>query len=230
MNKFNQTEIFKSLDNFFPMRTNVDLLLIYYLFKEFKFNNILELGFYEGLTFSVMHEASNNSTKLTAIDINLSRDLFTSMYSVKNNKRIRLILSDIKDFESNEIYDFINVDGNHFKHVYYDIDKLSAMLHSNGILMIDDYTMGPVDNAIDEFLSKQNDIVPFLVTEQAIFCHHKSHSADNFLDNEMEMLLGMFNTLYNTEYKGHLVKKVNSMPAITKHNKIFKLVCKEYNL
>ena len=78
-------------------------------------------------------------------------------------------------------------------------------------------------------LSNAN-FVPFLMDEQAVFFHHISHNAAEFLDNELEKIFSTFATLPNITYKSFTVKKINCQLAITENNDIFSLICNRYDL
>ena len=232
--KFHQTKIFKNLKNYDGMRLNFELLLIFKLIKYFKLNKILEIGFFQGKSFAMI-EATDDSGDLTAIDIIINRTLYDKIYhntSATNNKKINLLTMSSSDFVSNPAsYDFINVDVPHaVLPGYNDIIMASKLIKQTGIIMIDDYDRQDTDQAIDKFLKLNTDFVPFLMDEQAVFFHHVSHDASEFLDITLENVFSSFASLNNITYKSFIVKKINCLPAITNNENIFSLVCKCYDL
>jgi len=233
--KFHQTESFKNLNNYKGMRLNFELLLIFKLIKYFKLNKILEIGFRQGKSFGAMIEATNDVGDLTAVDIVMDRTLYDKIYhcsSIINNKKINLVTMPSSDFVDHPAsYDFINVDGDHtMPQVLDDIIMSSKLIKQNGIIMVDDYRVPDVNIAIDKFLTLNTDFVPFLIDEQAIFFHHTSHNASDFLDIELEKIFSSFASLDNITYKSFIVKKIKCLPAVTTHEDIFSLICQRYNL
>ena len=231
--KFHQTKIFKNLNNYDKMRVNFELLLIFKLIRYFKLNKILEIGFHQGKSFGAMIEATGDSGDLTAVDIVINRTLYDKIYhdiSATNNKKINLLTMSSSDFVGDPAsYDFINVDGD-LSLGYNDIIMASKLIKQTGIIMIDDYIYQSVDQAIDKFLKLNTNFVPFLMDEQAVFFHHVSHDASEFLDSTLENIFSSFASLSNITYKSFIVKKINCLSAITKNEDIFSLVCKRYDL
>ena len=233
--KFHQTESFKNLNNYKGMRVNFELLLIFKLIKWFKLNKILEIGFHQGKSFGAMIEAADDNSELNAVDIVIDRTLYDKIYhnsSIINNKKINLLTMSSSEFVDHPAsYDFINVDGDKtMPHLLDDIIMSSKLIKQNGIIMIDDYILSNVDLAIDKFLTLNTDFVPFLMDEQAVFFHHISHEASDFLDIELENVFSSFASLYNITYKSFIVKKISCLPAITINEDIFSLVCQRYDL
>lgn len=232
---FNNTLIFKNLNIFkIKNRVNVELLLLYYVIKQFDPKILLEIGFSEGCSFGVMLEAAAERSELTSVDIVINQTLFDSIYNDSSHvrtKKVNLLTMPSSKFEDSENrYDFILVDGDHtLPTAYRDLIKASKLINLNGIIMIDDYHLNDVDQAIDQFLKLETGFVPFLISEQSVYFHHVSHNAENFIDNELGKF-APFCDLSNVDYKSFLVKKVSCLPAITNHNDIFSLVCNHYAL
>lgn len=233
---FFETKIIQILDEFndLSFRVNIEKLIIFYIIQYFKLSNILEIGFCRGESFAAMLEATAADSELTAIDIHLQLGIYNKYYANsvhERGKNINLIEIDSAKFTSEEKYDFINVDGNHSAQTALnDITKSLSMIQQNGILMIDDYKLNGVDQAVDEIIKMNTGFVPFLVGEQASFWHHESHDAAEFLDVKLEELLSPFCSLYNIKYKSYEVKEISCLPAITNHNDIFKIVCERYKI
>jgi predicted O-methyltransferase YrrM len=234
--KFHETESFKNLNNYSGKnRLNFELLLLFYLIKYFNPKTILEIGVDEGCSFGVMLEATTSNSQLTGVDIRLDRTLFDSIYNNTHHvldKNITLLRMSSLDFtDTNNKYDFINVDGDHnMPTVYHDLVNASKLINQSGIIMIDDYAYEGVNTAIDQFLTLGTDFVPFLIDEQCVYFHHISHSANEFLDVELEKILASFCLLSNTTYKSFFVKEVRCLPAVTSNLDVFSLICKRYDL
>jgi predicted O-methyltransferase YrrM len=233
--KFHKTEAFKNLNSFSGRnRLNFELLLLFYLIKYFDPKTILEIGFDEGCSFGVMLEAATINSQLTGVDIRLDRTLFDRIYNDSQHtvdKKITLLHMSSLNFTDDNKYDFINVDGDHsMPTVYHDLVNASKLINQSGIIMIDDYAWEGVNTAIDQFLTLGTDFVPFLMDEQCVYFHHISHSADQFLDVELEKILASFCLLSNTTYKSFLVKEVRCLPAVTSNLDVFSLICKHYDL
>jgi predicted O-methyltransferase YrrM len=231
MYNFYQTKILKNINEYAPMRVNVELVILYYLIRYFNCNEILEIGFYEGLTFGTLIEAASKNSRLTAVDINFRSEMFNKYYSDNlPDKTINLIKINSNDFDSKQTYDFIHVDGNHsYPQAFNDIKKAITLLEKTGILMIDDYEMPGVDQSIDEIM-RSTELVPFMISEQASWWHYPEHNASDFLDNILDHTFSSFCMLPNIDYKSHMVKKVKCLPAITNNNNVFTLICKEYKI
>lgn len=233
MKKFHQTIMSTILNDYESMRSNLSLITVFHLIQYFKCKNILELGFYQGQTFGLMIEAASKGSTLTAVDIVYDLNLYNRYYAdnpVTKNKIINLITSQSLEFKSTEKFDFINVDtGMEENEVlelrYLDLVKSTEMVSDNGILMLDNYKH--VDSVIDKFLLLNHDFVPFLKDNQAIYFHHCSHDASDFLDNIIETLYPpQIITAHNVEYKGHVVKELCTKPLdIESMNDMFIFYC-----
>jgi len=234
--KFCDTIIFKNLDCYSKsMRVNIELLLIFNLIKYFQYKKILEIGFFEGKTFSTILESIKSTGELTAVDPFINRTIFDKLYGnceIVSNNKITFLPIKSENFKSQlNYYDFINVDGDHsIPVVLKDLQLAFKMIKIDGIVMIDDYALDDVDYAIEQCIKLNTDFVPFLMCEQSVFFHHVSHDAASFLDNEISNLFSMFCDVSNVEYKNYHVKKISCLPAITNNDDIFSLVCERYKL
>jgi hypothetical protein len=235
MLNFSDTKIFKNLNEYDPMRVNVGLLLVFKLAQHFKFFDILEIGFHQGLTFATLLEA-NAVGSLTAVDKRLGLLLYEKFYKntpTVENKEIQLLHTTSMDFNANgKKYDFINVDAGHsMPGVLNDLIKATELINRSGIIMIDDYEWTDVDYAIDELLKMNTGFVPFLMDNQAVFFHHKSHDAVEFLDVVCKNTFESFCYIEHTEYKNYSnVLKISALKGITTNNDVFSLICEKYKL
>lgn len=221
----------KILTEYDSMRGTISLINIFYLIQYFKCQNILEIGFYEGQTFGMMLEATNEGSQLTAIDINFQKEIYNKYYAdskYTKNKKIQLLNMSSEDFTSSEKYDLINVDGSHVLR-YNDLCIAANCLDKNGILMLDDYKKH--DEVVTEFLKLDHKLVPFLMDQQALFFHHPSHSAELFLDEILDNVLFNCCTLNNIDYKGYNVKEICPIKICIDHmHNVFSLFCHEINI
>jgi len=231
--QFYETTICKSAwDNYMGLDTSMrplhGLCLVYYVIKYFQPQSILEIGFKEGMTFAAMLEASAPGCHLTGIDIKLTRahfDKYFNKVQLTHNRRIDLFEIPSQNFVPNCKYNFVNVDGCHeYPQVLVDLATVSRAVDNNAIIMLDDYTTPGVDQAIDDFMKLETGFVPFLKDRQAVYFHHESHDASEFLDKVLDETFFDLASLYNVQYKGHNTKEINFWPAI-KDNKIFWLMC-----
>jgi len=235
--QFVNTQVFKNLPEYLKGggRVNFEFLLIHCLLKYFNFNEILEIGFKKGQTFGVLIEATTPGASLTAVDVEYDMSLYDKFYKDSEhikNKQIKFLKMSSADFiDTDKKYDFINVDGDHtMPIVLVDLINSTKLIKNTGIIMFDDYTLPDVDFAIDELLKLNTDFVPFLIDEQAVYFHHVSHDASNFLDFELKEIFETFCDISYISYKNFHVSKISCLPAITNHNDVFSLICEKYNL
>jgi hypothetical protein len=237
MKKFHQTTMSKILNEYHTMRSNLSLVTVFYIIQFFKLRNILELGFYQGQTFGVMLEASEENTNLTAIDIEYQLDLYDRHYSKTNvvkEKNVTLLKMSSLDFISSEKYDFINVDtgmSEYDSHATRTQDLMNAanLIDRSGILMLDNYR--ECDGLINDFLHQHQNLAPFLMDNQAIYFHNNEHDATEFLDNFLVSILPEeFVSQYNIDYKGHTVKQLFPTPIhIESMPELFAYYCSNRN-
>jgi hypothetical protein len=89
-----------------------------------------------------------------------------------------------------------------------------------------------VDQAIDDFLALDTGFVPFLSDGQAIYFHHQSHDATDFLDQVLNDKFSDLATLYNVDYKSYNVKTVKFWPTVwnDRDPRVFWLICKRLKI
>jgi len=230
--KFHQTQISQiySLFERPQMRDLCSLVMVFSIIQYFRCRNILEMGFYEGLTFSAMIEATDPGAKLTAIDIDFKRKLFDQYYTNSKfveSKHVSLLNMSTHDFVPAETYDFINVDGGDRRDL--EIVTASECIDPDGINMLDDYKNS--EHVVDALLNLNTNFVPFLADSKALYFHHVSHDAGNFLDYTVENLFGSFCSTDNKMYKEHLVKTVEpKLIDITELHDIFRIFAQTKNI
>ena len=232
---FRNTQLIKTLQSYTAQtRVNFELMLIFNIVKYFGFSNIIEFGFKEGKTFAALLEALESGS-LTAVDIEFDTSLYDKYYKdtqLIDNKSISFREMSSVDFNDRpRRYHFVIVDGDHtMPTILDDVKKSFSLVTTNGIVMIDDFEWEDVNYAIDQVLEMNTGYVPFLMDYQAIFFHHISHDASNFLDSELIDIFGSFCLIKDVQYKGFHVRKIESLPAVTNHDDIFKLICERQKL
>lgn len=215
MKKFYQTLSSSLMPMYTDSRVVGSMAIICYLIQYFECKNILEVGFDQGQTFGLMLESAAPGGVLTAIDPVYDYNIYDKFYRDSEHTKDKIVeLLEIRyeDFKSSTTYDFINVDSgrkgdvDRYKHLCMSLE----LLHKNSILMLDNYDT--FDDAVTKFLDLKTDFVPFLMDDQALYFHHNSHDASDFLDNVLEAFSYQF-SCYNQDYKGFLVKSVMSLPV-----------------
>lgn len=105
------------------------------LFKQFDRDaklNILEIGTQKGGSLLAWKEYFPNAT-ITGVDI---VDVVKPEYRSEN---ITYVLSDIKEWKTDQTFDIIIDDGSHFlEDVRYVVDKFQDKLRPNGLLIVED--------------------------------------------------------------------------------------------
>ena len=135
------------------MRSTVDAIVYWRLLTHFEFTNFLEIGIYQGLTTGLFFE-SNNHAKVVAIDPNDRLGLFYKNYSEFQNQ-FTFIQQQSQDIDfTNDLYDFILVDGDHsYQGCYNDLNNWWNKLSVGGHLILHDcYLFCEVQKAVINFL------------------------------------------------------------------------------
>ena len=235
--EFHNTHLFKSLwHNDYgyrdlyktgSSRTISGLCAIHYLIRYFNPSNILEIGYSEGMTFMAMMEASHDNASLTAVDIELDVSQYNNYYQHHcGNRQISLVETPSQMFTPKGIYNFINIDGNHsYPQALIDMALIKDHIDANTIIMIDDYNMDEVDIAISDFIKLELGFVPFLLDFPAVYFHHETHDASEFIDKILPHYFYSLSTLYSVSYKGYDVRELKFWPSIKKDIKTFSLIC-----
>lgn len=218
-NKFKQSAILQNLSSYNLSNRHVTgLMLIFNIIKYFNCRRILEIGFSQGLTFGTMLEATESGSVLHAVDIELDTSLYDQYYRNSQHadaKQIQLLEMDSEQFVPTQLYDFINVDGDHdYPKVLKDLTLAANALAPNGIIMVDDFTWSGVNQSINKFLNLNTNLVPFLCDGQAMYFHHVEHAAGDFLDQVLPEQFQGLCTLYDREYKSCTVKFMNHWPIL----------------
>lgn len=185
----------KIVDNS-PMRSTIDALIMWKLFQEYQFENVLEIGVYQGQTAGLILDSCSDLKSYTGIDISLKLDLFYKIWGQHTNKT-KFYQQPSSTFDYNQTYDFILVDGDHSElGVLQDLSKVEPCLSKNGILAIDDFDIPSVSAAVDTW-SKRTPLVPFLQVQQTEFWHYPVNDRSKFLDGLFTDPISNFVFLYN---------------------------------
>jgi predicted O-methyltransferase YrrM len=212
-----------------------DLDGIYFMWKTIEYfqpKSILEIGFGCGETLGLLVEASGSTcTRIVSVDISYNNtSSFKKLFPTAN---IEYIEDDSKNLKLNEKFDFINIDGDHsYTQASYDIKNCLSMTTKDTIICIDDYHFQEVDMAIKNHLIEgQSDFVPFLASTQQIYFHHRSHSADVFLDCFLIDNDPRFFKYHNKEYYGYTITYGEMYDEMFKNDpEIFRLALKYSDL
>jgi SAM-dependent methyltransferase len=209
------------------MRHTVDGYVYYKLIEKYRFKSFLEIGVYEGQTLGLLAELSDSSAKLDGVDPNPKLELFNTLYDNLNFK-IKLHRCKSCDFTFNSSYDFINIDGDKtYDNIKNDIQKSLKCLDKQGVLLINEYKLESVQQAINDTIK---DLVPFMITEQTLFFHYPEVDRSNFLDFELSALANNFIMFYNKIYNDHVVLNVKTLPIFTDRIDFFDAALKSYNI
>lgn len=182
------------------------MLLYWKTCEYFQPTTVLEIGFFEGLTFGLMFE-STQARRYLCVDNDWShRWHFDELFADHPRYRhIEFVQTDSMNLELNELFDLVHIDGDHsYDYVRNDIEKVLPHLHKHSILVIDDMTpeCPDVSVAANELLLGQHDFVPFLAGDREIFFHHREHDAQDFLDSYLSRNFRDIATFFNYDYHG----------------------------
>ena len=215
------------------MRVSTDMFLLWKMCEYFKPSTVLEIGFYAGQSLGIMMEASGPTTQIVSVDIDYGYKFIFDQVFIDDcsTKNITFVNIDSKNLLLDRQFDLIHIDGDHsYEFVKNDIQKCLPMLHKSSILCIDDYQRNSVMQAIEETLQGQYDFVPFLAGDQEIFFHHKSHSADQFLDEWIQSKSNNFIDFSNYEFLGYTVLRARMPNIFVDHMSMFTQALQLYNL
>lgn len=139
--------------------------VIEYFVTFFRNNNIqtiLEIGTGYGFS-SLLFLSLNNNTKITTIEKDENRIEIAKKFLTE---RTKIIKTDIRDFETNEKYDFIFLDGP--KSCQIEIfEKLKDNLSKNGTIIIDNVFLNDLSKKSDskrvkKIIEKNNKFIDYL--------------------------------------------------------------------
>lgn len=213
------------------MRSTIDAVIYWRLLSNFKFNNILEIGVYQGLTSGLFFEANPESC-VTAIDPKNRLELFYKNYP-EYQSQFKFINASSQTVDlTPSMYDFILIDGDHcYQQVKDDIIKFLPRLTPTGVLAIDDYKLPEVANAIQYLYNSGTDWIPFLRAEQTEFWHHRSCDRSIFLDSLLTDAIGKFIFIENIQdQKNNTVCSARTLGVFTDMTEFFNLALKHYNI
>jgi hypothetical protein len=208
-------------------RCMTDAIGLFHLGNYHHFNNLLEIGIYQGLTLSLFYEINNN-IEITGIDPNTKLDL---VYSIHKDIKINHFVSFSEDVDYSKLgkFDLINIDGDHeASAVKQDIVNTVPLLNDNGILILDDFDL--VDMIPNRKLLLEYGLVPFMQLEQCELYHYPKNDRSVFLDSFYNSALKNFLYMYNVDVFNHTVLKFKGLPVINDNLKICKIILEEYEV
>lgn len=200
--KFHYLQTYKHFDNFKleDSRNFLDLLVIQRLICLLDVKNILEIGYYEGLTFGVMCESSSSNATLTSCDITYENDVFRKFYNIEKNcnfyncKSVDLIVTNP--------YDFIVIDGDHsYTNVSKELELLDQWATDDCVIVVDDYHLPGVKKALDVFIPKSN-FSPVLIGPQQVFLIRKENERFIGIVDHLRQLLLCVSAWKTVEWHG----------------------------
>lgn len=234
--KFHQSKVINNLEAFKVaptknklMRQHLDMFLVWKTIEYFKPKSLLEIGFFAGQTFGIMTESAGQDVRLTSVDIDFSKkNIYQQLFQ---NAAVDFLEVDSKQLALSGSFDFIHIDGNHFyDYVVNDINKCLPHMHTSSVLYMDDINSAGVNEAVEELLVGQHDFVPFMLGEQGAFFHHRSHSADHFLDTWIQDRSKNFMQFFNTDYQGFTVLRPSVQRVFLDMPDMFVQACEYYDL
>lgn len=226
-------DLFNSIMPTSFMRCANDIYLMWKVCEYFQPKSILEIGFFAGQTFGQILEATPTDAKLVSVDIDYSnRPIFQQVFQHEPKaQQIQFIETNSMNLELTESFDFIHIDGEHtYEYALNDLTKSLTMMHKNTILCMDDFNTPGVGQVIDEHLLGQHDFVPFLSGDQEMFFHHRSHSADIFLDEWLQEGARNFIYFSNYDFHGFTVLRAQTPKIFEENRSIFQQALQFYNL
>jgi predicted O-methyltransferase YrrM len=213
------------------MRCSVDAILYWKLLTHFQFNQVLEIGVFEGLTTGLILE-SNLDCNILGVDTIDQHQLLYNIYPEAKDK-FTFIKSLSQDVTlDNQEFDFIMIDGDHdYLPVKSDIENFLPRLKKSGVLAIDDYQWPGVASVIQELHHQKTGWVPFLRAEQTEFWHHQSCERGEFLDALLTDPISKFILIDNqVDEFGNTVCVAKTISMLTDYPEYFDLALKHYNI
>lgn len=212
------------------MRCSVDAVIYWKLLTYFQFNQILEVGVFEGLTTGLILE-SNFDCKIIGIDPTNQHSLLYKIYPEAKDQFtfIKSLSQDVTLKE--QAFDFILIDGDHdYQPAKSDVENFLPRLKKSGVLAIDDYQFPGVAQVLKELHNQKTDWVPFLRSEQTEFWHHRSCERSEFLDSLLTDPISKFIFINNqVDEFNNTVCVAKSVSMLTDHLEYFDLALKQYN-
>jgi hypothetical protein len=203
--KFNESLTYQHLSEFNVVnaRNFLDLFVLQKIISMSSAKNILEVGYYEGLTFGVLYEASDADAKLTSCDVTYEYDIFRKL--IKIEKDCRFIQCKSVDLKLNDKFDFIVIDGDH---TYNTVKEELPMLHNwasdNCIIMIDDFAWEGPDQALTEFLPDSGFILCLIGPQQVFLIRSQNKDVYQLIDKIKEQVIPI-SSWSTINYKGSVI-------------------------
>jgi hypothetical protein len=169
-------------------RNWVDLLILHKILLQYPRQNLLEIGYNEGLSFGILYESSPESAKITTCDITYERDVTRQFLHIE--KECNFIKCDAAKLKFSNKFDFIFIDG---QYSHSEFDLAETVLDTNSIVLFDRPTTNrplnySISNDLPSGIKYHNDtknravmvnnfinhteFVPFLAGPAFIFCCH----------------------------------------------------------
>jgi hypothetical protein len=225
----NHYEQFSKVVNDCSMRSTIDGYVYYRFVQQYDFQNILEIGFYEGLTCGLFAESSAATAHIDSVDPILNTTIFNQVYLDYRDK-ITLFKGRSQDFAFEREYDLINIDGDKsYQAISVDLTNAVKTLTRDGVIIVNEYYLDGVDQAVSEIMPDSG-LVPFLRTNQSTFFSRPHVDRATFLDQQLPSIVNNFVRFQNIELNDRVVLYVDSVPIFTDRIDFFKEAVKLYNL
>lgn len=210
------------------MRCTVDAYVYYRIIKKYKYQKILEIGFYEGQTAGLLAEITDPTAHVTCVDPMPQTRLLDAIYQdLKHKISLETIKSEHFSFET---YDFIVIDGDkNFDTVSHDIRNSAANLNQGGMILVNEYQKSDVSVALLQHMMPTG-LVPFLRTDQTLFFHRSSDDRGDFLDFDLVVPGQQFMRFENLQLWGHSVLNATTLPIFSDRMDFFDLALKEFDV
>lgn len=170
---FNKLSVFQNRHLFWVTRNWVDAYILFLIIKHLQPSSILEIGYFEGFSFSIMLEAAPEHCRFTSCDITYENDKLKKLITIPITVDFQQCKS--LDVKLDKMYDFIMIDGEHEYHtVLNELNLCYNHLTDSGWIMIDDYTKQypGVCKATNEFTQDHKMVQLLQGHQQIIFGKH----------------------------------------------------------
>lgn len=158
-------------------RNTLDQYILFQIIKQRQFQNLLEIGYYQGLTFSILYEASAIDANLVACDITFEHDQLSKF--VKFDKHVNFQKCSSTELLIDRLFDFVNIDGEHsYTAVSKELAFIVPWVSPQGMIMIDDYHYPEIQLALQEFLLMNSEFKIFLQGPQQLFISRTDNDLD----------------------------------------------------
>ena len=171
----------------FETKTFIDVLVIDVFLSYLRPKNSCEIGMHNGDTLQVI---DHHSQKTYGVDVKFRKKLKSRKF-----KNIVMVHADKKN-DTNLLYDFVHVDGDHsYRYVYDDLMFSQKHSHQNTVIIVDDYynpNYPEVNKATNDFLEKSNFRITVKGHNQVFLEQAKPSKVKNIIETCFKQRLKQF--------------------------------------